>query len=166
MLIDETLITVLFRLINFGLVILLISYIVKTYISPYVVSVMTQKQAHENRLISDKLDLDREYTLLEGALRKNNDYYRRLMKNVDQWKKIVALQKSIVNQEAALLQQRYIQLQQEKESALHKRYMQKALAKRVINDLEKDIGVYFSSGEKNVLDYTDHVINFMTERKQ
>jgi hypothetical protein len=163
MFISQAVIAVIFRLFNFGLVIILATYAFKKYVLPNVFVVMAQKESEQEFLSSQQILLERKQVELDQLTKQEALLCDNFKIKIDQWKRVVEEESFLQKQEQAA---RLIFLEKkdaEKAVWQKKLLIQRIVSQKVSSDLESSLSDYFKNEDAGA-DYLEKIVYFMNER--
>src|SRR5579872_7318833 len=101
MFISQAVIAVIFRLFNFGLVLMLAAYAFKKYVLPNVFVIMAQKESEQEFLSSQQILLERKQVELDQLTKQEALLCDNFKIKIDQWKRVVEEESFLQKQEQA-----------------------------------------------------------------
>ncbi|HSC25270.1 MAG TPA: hypothetical protein VLB80_03590 [Candidatus Babeliales bacterium] len=162
--INQDMIAVLFRFINFIALLGLFAILFKKYIMPDLLLDMAQKKNTINALYDQQATLEKQRVNLDVFLKNEALMCQTFRSSLDEWKKVVALEcdsRKKENERIAVgLIKRYTQKIHEKERIR----IQNIVTEAVILDLEKYSSHHFAD-QKNNSNYLNSIIHYMNEKK-
>src|SRR5436190_23666586 len=112
MFINETVIAVIFRLCNFGLIIALALYIFKKYMVAGIVTAMAKKKAEKEFLLNQQVLLEQKQIELHILVQQETDLCEHLKIKINEWKRIIEeqnfLQKKECSKRVDILEKKYV----------------------------------------------------------
>ncbi len=163
MFINQDIVAIAFRIINFLLLIGLACWVFKKYLKESLLFLIAHKKASDNCLLSQQASLEKQQAELDALLKKELQVCKELKLKIDEWKKVVILERETQEQQNDLALQAFkkrhatIALNKENER------VKTVVAQAVIGDLEKSLSLYFQD-QKNNTEYLDAIVHFMDER--
>jgi len=163
MFINPDVVAIAFRIINFLLLIGLASFIFKKYLKDSLLLLIAQKKSEYNCLLTQQTTLEKQQSELDALLKKELQVCKELRVKIDEWKKIVILEREAKEQQniraLEALKKRHATIALNKENERVKNIV----AQAIVGDLEKSLSLYFEDQKKNT-EYLDAIVHFMDER--
>src|SRR4030095_7518567 len=145
MFINEEIVAVIFRLINFISIIGLGVYIFKQHVASDMWDTITKKNATKHALCDQHVNLEKKH------------------RKIDEWKNKVAIQAAMHEKQRQIKKDLIaIKAMQRAEQKEHAR-VQTCVATTLIPELQKSLSCHFSN-EKNGTHYINSIVHFMNER--
>ncbi|HSW73981.1 MAG TPA: hypothetical protein VLG71_02375 [Candidatus Limnocylindria bacterium] len=156
----ETLSSIIFRLLNFGVLIAFFTYIFKKSLLPDIRQEVTCKEKHRHDLKQHRDDLKTKIKTLEHELEAQDLLSKELALKVARWHDTCATtlqQRKAQEEKRASLLHHKTQLQSEN---LHKEHLQAAVIPEVIHNLEEKLQATFASPSAGT-HFMDSILMFM-----
>ena len=161
---EESLLSIVFRLFNFGLIIALATYCFKQYISPGIFAAMAKQESEKEHLVNEQVELEQRHVALEDCMESDTLTIEQFKAKFDEWKHVVdaariSYEKKSLERDIELRRQRLQKVELQKESAF-----QAYVANKVAGDLESSLSTHFEEDKNEAAQYIDDIITFMNER--
>ena len=164
MFISGTIIAIIFRLFNFGLIIILTLYVFKKYILANIVVTMTKKESEKEFLLNQQQLFGQKRSTLQELIQNDAILCKQLQFKIDEWKRIATeedmLQRKKFIEGKAELKKKYLKKQELQQQVL----IQSLVAHKIASDLQESLSEYFKN-EKTGEKYLNNIVHFMRERK-
>ena len=163
MFINQDIVAIVFRIINFILIIGIASFVFKKYLKDNLLFLIAQKITKHNCLLTQQTTLEKQQSDLDALLKKELLMCKEFKLKIDEWKKTVILERqtqehqSTLAMEAFKKRHAFIALNKENER------VKNIVAQAVIGDLETSLSLYFED-QKNNTEYLNAIVHFMDER--
>lgn len=163
MFINQVIIAVVFRLINFGIVVGLATYLFRKYGLSIVDAMMAQKDAEKELLLSQQLLLEQKQAELDNLINQDVLLRESLKLKVNEWKD-VAEKERIVREKYLLKRNEMLAIKRRKKAELLAQvHLQKTVATAVLVDLQKSLTDRFEKDEAGQA-YLDSMVHAINER--
>lgn len=164
MFINEDMIVVFFRLLNFTALVGLAAFLFKKHIMPDVQHTITKEKNDRDALFTERAVLEKKQFALENLLKEESLLCEQFKSKVDEWKKVVELESEFREREhqrnATLLAARAAQRNLQKEHTL----TQTAVINTVIPELQESLSHFFTDQEESEK-FLNSIVRFMDEKK-
>ena len=164
MFISGTIIAIIFRLFNFGLIIVLSLYVFKKYILDNIVVTMTKKESEKEFLLNQQQLFGQKRLALQELVQNDTILCKQLKFKIDEWKRIATeedmLQKKKSIERKDEIKKKYLKKRELQQKVL----IQLRVADKIASDLQESLSEYFKNdrvGEK----YLKEIVHFMHERR-
>jgi len=163
MFINEEIVAVIFRLINFISIIGLGVYIFKQHVASDMWDTITKKNATKHALCDQHVNLEKKQRELDHILKEESLECEQFRLKIDEWKNKVAIQSAMHEKQRQIKKDLIaIKAMQRAEQKEHAR-VQTCVATTLIPELQKSLSCHFSN-EKNGTHYINSIVHFMNER--
>ena len=163
MFINQVIIAVIFRLINFGIVIGVATYFFRKYALPVVYTMMAQKDAEKEFLLSQQILLEQKQVELDDLIRRDFLLCESLKLKVDEWRDSVK-KECFIHEKDNLKRNEDLEIKKRKKSELlAQSRLQKTIATVVLADLQKSLADHFEKDDAASA-YLDSMVQAINER--
>lgn len=163
MFINQVIIAVIFRLINFGIVIGFAAYLFRKYGLPFVDIMIAQKDAEKELLLSQQLLLEQKQAELDGLIKQDIMLCESLKLKINQWRDVVAQERSTYEKDRLKRSDSLATKKRKKNELLAQACLQKSVATVVLVDLQKSLTDRFEKDEAGDA-YLDSMVHAINER--
>jgi hypothetical protein len=160
---NSAFIAIVFRLINFSIVIALAAYAFKKYVMPDVLLLMAKKVAEHDFLTSQQLLLENKQFEMDALIKKDKTQYELFKMKIDQWKQSIHKQDEESKQDHIKRLDTIRNKNKEKRFLREQLCLQQTVAKKIIFELSSSLPNYFQKQDKGIA-YLDSIITFMNEK--
>lgn len=163
MFINQVVVAVIFRLINFGVVIGLAVYFFRKYALPLFYTMIAQKDAEKELLLSQQLLLEQKQAELDSLIEQDVFVCESFKLKVDEWRSFVEKERAI-HAKDCLKRNEIIEVKKRKKSELLAQgHLQKIVATAVIADLHRSLINHFEKDDAASV-YLDSMVQAINER--
>lgn len=163
MFINQVIIAVIFRLINFGIVIGVATYLFRKHGLPVVDTMIAQKDAAKQLLLSQQLLLEQKQIELDNLITQDILLCESLKVKINEWKD-VAEKERIVHEKDRLKRNEILVIKRRKKAELRAQaHLQKTVATAVLVDLQRSLTDRFEKDEAGEA-YLDSMMQAINER--
>lgn len=163
MFVNQSIVAIAFKLINFFTLIALSAFIFKKYIKADLLSLMTKERIVREHLFSQQILLEKQQLELDALVKEESMTCHNLKSKIDEWKKVVALEHDLTKKEyekaLTARKNRRALIALEKEN----KRIQTIVLDAVIANLQQSLPLHFKDEKKNT-DYLNSILHFMNER--
>jgi len=163
---EETLLSIIFRLFNFGLIIALAAYCFKIYILPGIYAAIAKEEAEKQHLGYEKIKSEQEQAALDECIKEDRVTCELFKSKIDHWKNVVdstrvAYEKKCLERDGELRRKRVQRIELQKKYSL-----QAHVAQSAATQLEQSLSAYFEKNRNAAEQYIEHIVTFMGKRVQ
>ncbi len=163
MFINQNIVAVIFKLINFFAIIGLVYFLFKKYVKADLLFAIEQKDADHASLLRQKITLENQLRNLDEQVQSESIQCQDLKSKIDEWKRKVNLEKEVHEKELSTLLLIAKKRRTEVACKQENQRVQNHVIDAVADDLKKTISHDFSHSKKGN-DYLDAIIRFMNEK--
>lgn len=151
----------IFKVLNFGLVVAVIGYLVRRYGVPYIVSSMKAEQQEQKSLEVKLQDIENLVKEIENAIKQQEQEYQAMQDRFSSWQKIVA-DKQEQDQVAMQERAKQIELQNvQKIKSLQVRRLMKQQMPLVVDNAEKKLQQELEQDSAKRKEYVMALVSFL-----
>lgn len=163
MFINQVVIAVVFRLLNFGIVVGLAFYLFRKYGLPVVYTMMAEKDAKKEFLLSQQLLLEQKQRELDDLIGHDLALSESIKLKVNEWRDI-AEKEQLIREQDRLKRSELLHIKKRKKSELlAQTRLQEAVAAAVLADLQKSLTHHFENNDA-ASEYLDSMVQIINER--
>jgi hypothetical protein len=163
MFINESIVAILFRLINFVALIAVAVFIYRKYIKCDLLCMIAEQKASHEHLYEQQLSFEQQQVALDTLLKEEAVLCKNFRIKIDEWKKAITLEHEMTQkahaQELVAAQERAATIAANREQEK----MRTRVTQEVAANLQRNLSHYFKDTPKNS-DYLDAIVRFMDER--
>lgn len=163
MFINEDIVTIIFRLINFFSVIGLGVYLFNKHISSDIWDMIHKKKEVHNALLNQQTTLEKKQSELDTLLKEESLLCEQFRIKIDEWKKAVEIESNLRkkknNEYKAVIAQRIAERARHKENAR----IQTIALNSLVPELQKSLSHYFDN-KKHSGEYLNSIVQFMDKK--
>ena len=163
MFINQSFVAIVFRLINFFAFVGLVSFVYKKYFKADMLFLIAQQEVDHQNLFTQQTILENKQRNLDLLLKKEALECQDFRSKVDEWKKVVIIEKEQQEKEyntlLAMAKKRTAEVFLKKEHQL----VQNNIINAVIVDLEKSLSDNFKDSKQGT-EYLNSIMHFMNEK--
>ncbi len=162
MFISEALIALIFRLINFGLIIMMLVYVFQKYIRPGLLIAMAKEESEKEFLLSQQLLYEQKQAELDQLIKNERLLCEHFKIKINEWKRVTQEELVAHKRERALLVARIERKKTEKAERRESETVKQCVANKVVDQLETSLTKHFDAqnvGKK----YINAIVSFMDE---
>lgn len=163
MFINQNLVAIIFKFINFFALIGIGFFVYKKYLKSDISLFIEQKEADYQNLLTQQVSLEHKQRDLDLLLKQEAILWQELRLKVDEWKEVITLeqekQEKKQNELIAIVKKRNTEIFVKKEN----QRMQKKVIDAVVIDLEKSLSLDFKDSATGT-DYLNSILRFMNEK--
>ena len=163
MFINQVVIAVIFRLINFGIVIGLATYLFRKYGLPIIYDLMAQKDSEKELLLSQQLLLEQKQAELDVLIRQDIILCESLKLKINEWRDAAEKERAIYERDSLKRSEILVIKKRKKSELLAQVHLQKTVATIVLADLQKSLTDRFEKDEAGEA-YLDSMVHAINER--
>lgn len=163
MFINESIVAILFRLINFAALIAVAIFLYKKYIKCDLLCMIAEKKSSHEHLCEQQLSFEQQQAALDTLLKKEAVLCKNFRTKIDEWKKTITLEHEMAQkmhaQELVAAQERAATIAANREQEK----IRAVVTHEVAANLQKNLSRYFKDASKNS-DYLNAIVRFMDEK--
>jgi hypothetical protein len=163
MFINQLIIAVIFRLINFGILIGLAACFFRKYGLPVVDIMIAQKDAEKELLLSRQLLLEQKQAELDSLIKQDVILCESFKRKISQWRDVVAQERSVHEKDRFKRNEILAIKKRKKAELLSQAYLQKTVAASVLAGLQKSLTDRFEKEDAGEA-YLDSMMQAINER--
>ena len=160
---NQVIIAVVFRLINFAIVIGVATYLFRKYGSPVVDTMMAQKDAEKELLLSQQLLLEQKQAELDALIRQDIILCESLKLKINEWRDVAAQKRSMHERDRLKINDDLATKRRKKNELLAQVRLQKSVATAVLEDLQRSLTDRFEKDDAGQA-YLDSMVQAINER--
>jgi hypothetical protein len=160
---NQIIIAVIFRLINFGIVIGLATYLFKKHGLPLIDTIMAQKDAERELLLSQQLLLEQKQAELDDLIKQDIILCESLKVKINEWRDVVAQEQSAQEKDHLKRSETLATKRRKKSELLARVCLQKTVAASVLADLQRSLTDRFEKDDVGEA-YLDSMVQAINER--
>lgn len=163
MFINENIVAILFRLINFAALIAAAMFLYKKYIKCDLLCMIAEQKASHEHLYEQQLSFEQQQVALDTLLKEESVLCKNFRTKIDEWKKVTTLEQEVAQkihaQELIAGKQRAATIAENREQEK----IRTIVTQNVATNLQKTLSLHFKDAQKNA-DYLKAITHFMDER--
>jgi len=163
MFINQAIVAIIFRLVNFVIIVALGAYAFKKYIMPAASILMAKKEAEKELLFSQQMLLEYKQSELDQLTKQEAVQSENFKIKIDAWKRVTDGERAFQAKEHSEKRAAIAKKNHKKQELREQMHIQREVAKAVILDLQSYLPGHFE--KQNVgADYISSIVCFMDER--
>lgn len=163
MFINQSIVAIVFKLINFFALIGIAYFAFKKYIKADILFSIAQKEADHHLLVTQQAALEHKQQNLNLVIKKEILQCQNFKSKIDEWKRVILeeqdKQEEELNKLLSTLKKRNAEIAVKKEN----KRLQNDILNTVVADLQRSLSHDFKDHKKSA-DYLNSIVNFMNER--
>jgi len=163
MFINQNIVAVIFKLINFFTLIGLVLFLFKKYVKADVLFAIEQKKADHEALLRQQISLENQQRNLDEQVQSESIQCQDFKSKIDEWKRIVIFEQDTHEKNLDVILSAAKQRRTEIARKQENQRIQNHIIDAVTNDLKKSLSHDFSHSKKGN-DYLDAIVRFMNEK--
>ena len=163
MFINQEVVAIFFRLVNFIALITVGFILFKKYILPDLLLSIARKKNKQDSLYTRQSALEKQQYNLDILLKEESLQCEELKAKIDAWKKNVALEQESFGKKCHDIMQAVVKRRAHNAVQHERQQLQAAVTRVLATDIEKSLGHYFKDPQHGD-EYLNSILHFMNER--
>jgi hypothetical protein len=163
MFIEQGITAIVFRLLNFGILIGLALYIFKKYGLSIITQLIAKKESYYAHLLEQKFSFAQRYADLKILFHKDIQQSERVKKNIESWNISISQEHEMLMKEYARYHAQACENKNRRAELSEYRKTTQIVTDRVSDKLTQDLSTHFESEQANA-EYINAIVNFMKKK--
>ena len=163
MFINQSIVAIVFKLINFMMLVGIGFFLFKKYVKQDILSLINKEQENRHALLTQQINLEQQQYALNDLSKKELIECQNFKSKIDEWKKTVLIQELTQQEERnkiiATIKKRHTLITTKKEN----QHLQNEIVNALIISLEHSLSEHFKNPQEGIT-YLNTITHFMDER--